>query len=253
MKILCRFRGLLPPGWKRVVRPAYQAVQRLRSKHGAELSYWVREFDARGGRLPNEYYEPLMLAIAGEPDSVFLTGKVVADFGCGPQGSLAWARSAALRIGIDVLADRYLERFGPYLMTHGMVYLRSTERIIPLPDGLVDVMFTINALDHVDDFHTMCRELLRVIRPGGELIGSFNLGEPPTRTEPQSLDEARIRAGLLDHLEVLTYRTARQGPDHDLYANFFRNELTYLPGERGFLWVRARKPALPYDFTGPGS
>jgi hypothetical protein len=30
-------------------------------------------------------------------------------------------------------------------------------------------------MDHVDNFDAMCSELLRILRPGGELIGSFNL------------------------------------------------------------------------------
>lgn len=239
---LYSLRTKLPAPVKRLLRPLFDLGLRFRSKGEAEFSYWISQFEAAGGRFPNDYYEPLMLAIADEPDGSFLSGRTVADFGCGPQGSLMWATTAAIRLGIDVLSDRYIDRFGPELIRHGMVYIRSTEQLIPLPSDFVDVMFTVNALDHVDDFDAMCREILRVIKPGGELIGSFNLGEPPTRTEPQTLDEARLRTGLLDRLDVLSYRTARQGPDHSLYANFLRGDLTYNPGELGYLWVRARKP-----------
>lgn len=244
MSLLGRVRARLP-GWaKRLLRPLYDLSQRYRSKYDSEHAYWESQFAAEGGRFENRYYRPTMLAMALEPDGAFLAGKVVADFGCGPRGSLAWAEAAQLRLGIDVLADRYIERFGPELIQHGMVYVRSTEHLIPLPSDFVDVMFTVNALDHVDDYDAMCREILRVIKPGGELIGSFNLGESPTRTEPQTLDEARIRAGLLNHLDVLSYRTTRRGPDHSLYANFLSGDLTYNPGEPGYLWVRARKPVF---------
>lgn len=243
MRLIHRLRTSLPDPLRRLIRPLYETSQRWRSKHAAELSYWVSQFEAAGGRFPNDYYAPLMLAIAQEPDDRFLQGKVVADFGCGPQGSLAWAHAAQLRLGIDVLADAYIERFGPCLVTHGMIYLRNTEHLIPLPSDFVDVMYTLNALDHVDDLDAMCREMLRVLKPGGELIGSFNLGEPPTRTEPQTLDEVRIHAGLLDHLEIVSRRVARQGPADNLYANFLNGDHTYVPGELGYLWVRARKPA----------
>ena len=235
-------RATIPNAIRPMLRPLMSAIQLVTSKYASEMSYWESRYAVEGGKLQNHWYRQIMLAMAGEPSEDFLKGRVVADFGCGPRGSLVWAVPASVRIGIDVLSDRYCERFGDELATHGMIYVRSTERFIPLPSEFVDVMITMNALDHVDDYDAMCREILRVLKPGGELIGSFNLGEPPTRTEPQTLDEARIRAGLLDHLEVISYRTARQGPEGNLYANFYSGNLEYRQGERGFLWTRARKP-----------
>jgi hypothetical protein len=64
-----------------------------------------------GNKLDNHFYADLMLSISDEKDDGFLQGKVVADFGCGPRGSLIWAKSASIRIGIDVLAQRYIQEF----------------------------------------------------------------------------------------------------------------------------------------------
>ena len=183
-----------------------------------------------------------MLAMAGESTDDFLKGKIVADFGCGPRGSLVWARSALLQIGIDVLADRYADEFTDIITSHGMIYLKSTENVIPLPSGFVDIMFTLNAIDHVDKFSNICIELLRVLRPGGEIIGSFNLEEPSSPCEPQQLNEKIIKENLLNHLEVISYRITKKGPKGDLYAPFFNGNLSYRIGQEGFLWVRARKP-----------
>jgi len=181
--------------------------------------------------------------MAGESADDFLKGKIVADFGCGPRGSLVWARSALLRIGIDVLADRYADEFTDIITSHGMIYLKSTENVIPLPSGLVDIMFTLNAMDHVDNFSNICKEILRVLRPGGEIIASFNLEEPSSPCEPQQLNENIIRENLLKHLEVKSYRITKKGPKGDLYAPFFNGNLSYEIGQEGFLWIRARKPA----------
>ena len=63
---------------------------------------WQNEWAA--GRFRNDYYEQTMLMLAHEPDGEFIRNKIVADFGCGPQGSLCWAKMARARIGIDVLA-----------------------------------------------------------------------------------------------------------------------------------------------------
>src|SRR6185437_14216387 len=109
------------------------------------------------------YYERLMLGMAEEPNADFLSGKIVADFGCGPCGTLVWAPHALVRIGIDVLADRYADEFPEVIRSHGMIYVKSTEKVIPLPSDSVDVLFTLNAIDHVSDFPAMCSEIIRVI------------------------------------------------------------------------------------------
>jgi SAM-dependent methyltransferase len=220
--------------------PPLRATRRLLfPKQHAELRYWRGLHTARGGRFTNDFYEPILLALAGDVD---LEGKVVADFGCGPQGSLTWASSATVRIGIDVLASRYADEF-PELLEHGMIYVTSTETRIPLPTDSVDLMFSLNALDHVANFEAMCAELVRVLRPGGLLAASLNLDEPATAEEPQRLTEERVRASLLDRLVVESYRIAgKPEVGEHLYLQFTEGEPTpYIPGMEGILWVRARK------------
>jgi hypothetical protein len=63
-------------------------------------------------------------------------------------------------------------------------------------------MFTMNAMDHVEDFKRMADEVHRVIAPGGALIGSFNLNEPPTESEPQTLTEDIVQELLLSRFTV---------------------------------------------------
>lgn len=220
--------------WRRAIR------NRSINKYDAEMAYWKRRFEAEQGRFANAHYERQMLAMANEPDDAFLNGKIVADFGCGPRGSLVWARSARIRIGIDVLVDSYADAFSANLLTHGMMYVKSTERVIPLPADAVDVLYTVNAIDHVDDFPHMCGELLRILKPGGLFLGSFNLNEPVTRCEPQSLNEDLIEEHLLRHLNVLSRRLALKGPKEDVYMHFYRDEPTYDPDKKGLLWVKAR-------------
>jgi len=50
-----------------------------------------------------------------------------------------------------------------------MIYLKSTEKVIPLPSEFVDIIFTVNAIDHVNNFEIMCDEIIRVLKPGGIL------------------------------------------------------------------------------------
>ena len=107
MDILNSLRSL-PEPIKKILRPLGSLFV---SKYSAELSYWRSKFKSNGGVFNNAHYEKLMLAMAQETDDRFLQDKVVADFGCGPRGSLVWAASASMRIGIDVLADQYADEF----------------------------------------------------------------------------------------------------------------------------------------------
>jgi len=239
MAMLDRVRQLLPVPVRNVLRPIYNLVV---GKHNAELDFWRSRHAIDGGRFRNDHYERILRAMAGEATSEFVAGKVIADFGCGPRGSLAWAAAASFRIGIDVLAPRYADEFTNSILSHGMVYVTSTEKTIPIPSDFVDVMFTLNAIDHVNDFRAMCSEIVRVIKPGGRLVASFNLEEPASSTEPQQLSEELIRQNLLNDFEVQSYRITAPGPEEDLYRPFFEGLLPYTRGKEGFLWVSAIKP-----------
>ena len=209
-----------------------------KAKEYYELKYWKKAYKQEGGSFSNSYYKKTMLAMAQQDDDRFLEGKVVADFGCGPKGSLCWAGSAKQRIGIDVLADAYA-RFGT--ASHNMDYVKSTENTIPLPSNSVDILFTMNAMDHTQNFQTMCSEVLRVIAKDGELIASFNLDEPKNVCEPQTLTEEIVKKHLLDNLEIISYRTASRSDEGKGTYHHFYNETDKPISGPYFLWVRAKK------------
>lgn len=208
-------------------------------KSTAELSFWRREYEREGGTFENSWYRKHMLAMAGEEDDDFVSNKIVADFGCGPRGSLEWAHPANERIGIDVLADVYVANFD--LSAHSMRYVANSEHAIPLPSDYVDILYTLNAIDHVDHLERMCSELLRILKPGGDFVGSFNLHEPATVCEPQTLDEALVKTLLLNRLQVKSYRLAPKGPPEQRYIHFW-DDKKVSGKEEAFLWVRATKP-----------
>jgi SAM-dependent methyltransferase len=205
-------------------------------KHAHEFRFWRKRWRDEGRCLRNGHYERLMLAMAGEPDQSFLKDKIVADFGCGPRGSLCWATQARERIGIDVLAEAY-KHLGA--ARHNVRYVRSTEHEIPLASGSVDVLFTLNAMDHVHNLDVMCGELLRILKPCGALIGSFNLDEETGVSEPQSLTPEMLEQHLLRHLEVRSRRVAPKSKT-DIYEYFFKPAPADFRSTR-LLWVRGEK------------
>lgn len=211
-------------------------------KYDGELGYWKDVFLTEGGKFGNSHYKKIMLGIAEQEDDEFLNGKIVADFGCGPRGSLQWTDKPLVKIGVDVLAKDYMDSFGEELAGHNMIYVTSSEKRIPLPTGFVDCIFTINSLDHVDNLQTMVNELLRILKRGGTLMASFNLNEPSTECEPQTLTEAVIKNMILDHFVIDSYRLAYK-ENEDAYGNMFHKKtVTSLERvEPALLWVRGRK------------
>lgn len=211
------------------------------NKCSAELSFWKSRYKRDKGLFDNSQYRTIMLAMAGEQDDDFVNDKIIADFGCGPRGSLEWAKKANLRIGIDILADRYIDLFPNNLLQHNMIYLKSTEKVIPMPSDSVDIMFSLNALDHVDCFNTICDEILRVIKPGGLFIFSINIEGHKTRTEPQNLNQELIKQKLMDFCTIQSYRLSEPGPAKNMYKYLIEGCERYREGKKGFLWVRGFK------------
>ncbi len=161
--------------------------QRIQLKHDAELDFWKDYVAATGAESEAAYYQKFMTDMGGVTDPRFFDGKVCLDIGCGPRGSLTWLTQAKAAIGLDPLADDYHANFR--LDGQPMLYLKCGVEQIPLPSNYVDVVFTMNSLDHVDDPEAACREIRRILKPGGAIIASLNLNEPATVTEPWPLSE----------------------------------------------------------------
>lgn len=212
-----------------------------KTKYDAELEYWMSRLERDKGVFKNNHYRKLMLAMAERKDEEFLSNKIIADFGCGPRGSLSWANNASIRIGIDVLADKYADNFKSNIINHNMIYVKSTESVISLPSNYCDIVFSLNAIDHVTNFSVMCNEICRILKKGGEFIASFNIEEPKTICEPQRLTERTIKENFLDKLQLVSYRISEKGPSGNQYAPFFDGNLRYKQGDEGFLWMRAIK------------
>jgi SAM-dependent methyltransferase len=97
--------------------------------------------------------------------------KLVADFGGGPgYYSEAFRRRGARAVLVDADIDE--------IRLHG----RRTEGSVvglaersPLPDDSVDIAFSSNLMEHVEDFGHVADEIVRVVRPGGIAVLSYTI------------------------------------------------------------------------------
>jgi 2-polyprenyl-3-methyl-5-hydroxy-6-metoxy-1,4-benzoquinol methylase len=206
-------------------------------KGRAELSYWEERKRAEG-TLENEAYAFYYTDHFGLPRS-FYAGKRMLDVGCGPRGSLEWADMTAERVGLDPLADSYLELGAA---EHAMTYVAAGSERIPFPDGHFDVVASVNSLDHVDDLDATIAELKRVLAPGGTLLLLTDVNHDPNVCEPQEFSWEIVGA-FADELRVEEERHLERGAHGMLAA--LRSARPYddsRPHLAGILSVRFTKP-----------
>jgi SAM-dependent methyltransferase len=172
--------------------PAWQ----LKRKHRLEVEFWTkqrrklmdwyeRRADWNGFPAPEEsqkvasnanqtlnavqtlhrLYRDYLKRLALPPDS--FAGKRVLDVGCGPLAPSQQFTGAQHHLA-DPLLDQYVASGWP-MTEYGMTLTRAGCEKMPYPDAFFDVMMSMNALDHVDDFHAGAAEMQRILKPGGEI------------------------------------------------------------------------------------
>ncbi|MEU8955421.1 class I SAM-dependent methyltransferase [Streptomyces sp. NPDC048518] len=130
--------------------------------------------------------------------------------------------------------------------------------LLPLADGVADVTFSSNVLEHVDDPQTFLSELIRVTRPGGLIYVSFTNWLSPwgghewapwhylgaerarARYERRTGRPAKHTLGenLFAHHVGATLRQVRERTDVDVvsarsrYWPFLAGAITKVPGVR---------------------
>lgn len=223
-----------------IAKALYQTIASP-TKTSGELDFWRMQYRREGRKLSHAHFEKIMRRMAEPLEDKDFEGKLVCDFGCGPRGSLTWLTDTAHCVGIDVLADKYFAEFPDVIRSNGMTYVNNSENYILMQSQQADVLFTMNALDHVIHLEVMCNELIRILKPGGYLVGSFNLGEDATVTEPQSFDEQKLNRVLFNKLEEISKRSAPKFKD-DEYAGFFGREIPVDYDGPEILWFVGRKP-----------
>lgn len=111
-------------------------------------------------------------------DTVDVAGKSVLDIGCGVGGPamvIAKDLGAADVVGIDI--EKYLiETAQDNVSAAGLddrVSMKLVEEgPLPFPDERFDIVFSKDSLIHVPDKSALYKEVLRVLRPGGEFAAS---------------------------------------------------------------------------------
>jgi SAM-dependent methyltransferase len=231
---------LLPKVIKRQILKVAPASVLTDRRYQAELGFWEKWVREHGTAPDTDYYCKFMLDMGNVKDASFFDERICLDIGCGPRGSLTWLPNAKAAIGLDPLSEGYM-RLG--IVDHQMLYLSSPAERMPFPSRYVDVIFSMNSLDHVEDLPAVCREIRRVLKPGGHFIASLNLDEPATITEPWSLNEELLQRELFHGWEREFYEIRPKVDSHELFGpyKYFYEPCpseAFKPGKPRALWCR---------------
>ena len=117
-------------------------------------------------------------------------GKKVLEVGCGPLAPILQF-SDCIRHGLDPLLNMYIDAGWP-LYDYDAKFVNGKGESMPYVDQYFDVVISVNALDHVDDFRKTASEIQRVLKVGGELYFDIEYHEA-TVTEPLELNDTIVR------------------------------------------------------------
>jgi ubiquinone/menaquinone biosynthesis C-methylase UbiE len=135
---------------------------------------FFREIDRR---IFHPRYMRLTAGPSGQPFSLFvdfdaLAGRDVLDVGCGSGIATQMLAEAGAKVTAVDLTDwavettrRRLDAFG----LEGVVRQEDAEQL-PFPDASFDLVFSWGVIHHSSDMDRALAELVRVCRPGGELV-----------------------------------------------------------------------------------
>jgi len=168
---------------------------------------------------------------------------VVMDIGCSSGFMIREYRDhlpGSVVIGADIVRGP-LERLAARMPDVPLLHFDLVK--CPLPDACLDGISLLNVLEHIKDDQTALKQVYRILKPGGELIGSFNLNHAPTKAEPQALTESLLQQLLFADFTIISWRVS--APDTSeggyLYNPLLTGKLIDPQGKPVILWARTRK------------
>lgn len=212
-------------------------ADRTTIKEWSELAYWkIQKIKTK--KLNNDHYEEFYTKTFGMNRTDYADKKVL-DIGCGPRGSLEWVPDSTLAIGLDPLANEYLNLHSSSTQLK-MQLVEGYCEDIPFDDNYFDIVTSFNSIDHVEDIQQSAKEIQRVIKPGGLLLLICDVNRKATITEPHSIT-THLLADYFTKLNVVDQRLLLAGDKFRIYANIRANQTLENTEEQGVLIAKLTK------------
>lgn len=140
------------------------------AKHRHEHDRGIGAFFRYLGFLPQLWRSEVTAEVVTSIDP--RAGELVVDLGAGMgSASAAAARSGARIVAVDPTPYmRGVLRLRGFLGRWPVTVMDGAAESIPLADGSVDALWTVNTVHHWTDKAAACREIARVMRPHGRVL-----------------------------------------------------------------------------------
>ena len=227
----------------------FELKMRGKLKEAAELSFWINEIENykrwyKGQTLthynvPTPRPEERVSGYSLEENAIrtwasvhkdkylkhlmvqsdIFSGKTLLDIGCGPIPYALGFIDCHI-FGVDPLITAY-RKIGYPLDSYSnrIRYVEGNAERIPFEDKSFDAIISVNALDHVDDFSMAAREILRVLKPDGNLLVELHYHKPRV-TEPLFLSDDVV----LDHFGAINIEKTHERSLTELYPSVSEEE-----------------------------
>ena len=149
-------------------------------KNEEEIAHFRRSFNPN--LTPEEKSYARKISTLPKPETS--PESVILDIGCGPYDCIS--AIPGVHIFLDDIMDLYVGEIGAKL--NGARICARTE-LMPLADESIDLLYSVNMIDHVDDMPATLAEMHRVMKPGGRvLMQTYFNSHPLLDTEPGVFD-----------------------------------------------------------------
>lgn len=226
------------------------------------------EFSQRYDDGRDRGYHALIDELEVDALASYVRDREVLECGCGTGLILDRVHKLARRaVGID-LSDGMLA----HAKRRGLDVQRASITELPFADASFDVAYSFKVLAHIEQIETAMREMARVVRPGGHVIGEFynprslrylvKAWKPPTRIGQETTDEAvftrydRLEdvarylpssVKIIDHIGIRVFTPTAYAHEVPVLASILRQlekramRAPILKGLGGFMVVVAEK------------
>jgi SAM-dependent methyltransferase len=174
----------------------------LSRKNEQEIEHFRRTFS------PMDPVERLyMNRITALPKPLTTEETIVVDIGCGPYDCIS--AMPGTHVFVDDIMNLYVDEIGARL--DGTPVCARTE-LMPFADDCVDLLYSVNMLDHVDDMPATIAEMHRVLSPDGRIYcQSYFNSHPLLDAEPGVFDRAFYDDYVLPLFEIEHVQTYAVG------------------------------------------